>query len=171
MNEETNRMLNPERPTESLADKQARLQRQQKLPDILAWTENAISRIESIARAATERQPYDEWDAAGAGTENDTARSHWEVVAIARMKPTPAAYDLAQYIALHDPASVLRRCTADRKLLELHEPRPDGSGFPDSLQCPTCSESGGDGYQYLVYAPCPTLLAVAEGYGWTEAER
>lgn len=72
---------------------------------------------------------------------------------------------------INDSEAKLRRCAAERKMLELHRPKPDGSGFPDSMQCRTCSEDGGDGYQYLVYAPCPTILAIAEGYGWTEGER
>jgi hypothetical protein len=42
----------------------------------------------------------------------------------------------------------------------LHRPQPDGSGFPDSQQCGTCSQDGGDGYQYLVPWPCPTARAV-----------
>lgn len=69
-------------------------------------------------------------------------------------------------IAMHDPAAVLRRCAADRKILAEHKPQPDGTGFPDSLQCGTCSRDGGDGYQYLVPYPCPTVMALAEAYGW-----
>ncbi len=42
----------------------------------------------------------------------------------------------------------------------LHRPQPDGSGFPDSQQCGTCSQDGGDGYQYLVPYPCPTICAL-----------
>ena len=76
------------------------------------------------------------------------------------------------HIALNDPASVLRRCAADRKLLTLHRPQQTGAGFPDIQECRTCSaDSLGDGYQYLMPAPCPSLLALAEGYGWTEGER
>lgn len=74
------------------------------------------------------------------------------------------------HIALNDPASVLRRCAADRKLLELHAPQQDGTSFPDGMQCRTCSTGGGDGYQYLSPFPCPTIVAVAEGYGWTGGE-
>jgi len=77
-----------------------------------------------------------------------------------------------EHIALNDPASVLRRCAADRKLLTLHRPQQTGAGFPDIQECRTCSaDSLGDGYQYLMPAPCPSLLALAEGYGWTEGER
>jgi hypothetical protein len=42
----------------------------------------------------------------------------------------------------------------------LHQPQPDGSGFPDGQQCRTCSQDGGDGYQYLVPYPCPTIQAL-----------
>ena len=69
------------------------------------------------------------------------------------------------------PASVLRRCAADRKLIELHRPQETGAGFPDIQECRTCSaDSLGDGYQYLMPAPCPSLLALAEGYGWAEGK-
>jgi hypothetical protein len=44
----------------------------------------------------------------------------------------------------------------------LHQPQHDGSGFPDSQQCSTCSQDGGDGYQYLVPWPCPTIRAIGE---------
>lgn len=77
---------------------------------------------------------------------------------------------MAEHIVRHDPAAVLRRCAADRKILREHQPRPDGTGFPDSMHCRTCSQDGGDGYQYLVPYPCPTVLAVADGYGHTEEQ-
>ncbi|MFC9847762.1 hypothetical protein ACFWFF_01430 [Streptomyces sp. NPDC060223] len=53
------------------------------------------------------------------------------------------------------------RAALDR-VRALHLPKPDGSGFPDSMQCRTCSYDGGDGYQYLVPWPCPTVEAADE---------
>ncbi|MFJ6073669.1 hypothetical protein ACIQFU_22980 [Streptomyces sp. NPDC093065] len=44
----------------------------------------------------------------------------------------------------------------------LHQPQPDGTGFDDGQQCRTCSQDGGDGYQYLVPWPCPTVRALDE---------
>ncbi|KFG02521.1 hypothetical protein IQ62_01510 [Streptomyces scabiei] len=79
--------------------------------------------------------------------------------------------EIAEHIIYNSPETVLRRCAADRKLLKEHAPQQDGSGFPDSMQCRTCSQSGGDGYQYLVPFPCVTVRALAEGYGWTGGER
>jgi hypothetical protein len=74
-------------------------------------------------------------------------------------------------IAMHDPASVLRRYAADRKILAEH--RPMGGGYPSHYACYGCGFDGG-------YCPepytehtndCPTLLALAEGYGLTEEQR
>jgi hypothetical protein len=123
--------------------------------DILAWTRNAITERETAARATTERQPYDEWDAVGDDREGETARSCWEVVGVARMRQTPAARDLAQHIALNDPASVLRRCAADRKFLELYEA--------------TMAIFGRDSREISLLDRVVQMLA--EGYGWAEGER
>ncbi|MFD8899824.1 DUF6221 family protein [Streptomyces ardesiacus] len=84
---------------------------------------------------------------------------------------------MAQHVVLHDPESVLRRCAADRKLLKLHQAVPDHGRYsepecPDDCDgqhtgppvCMACRDYAGDPLQ----APCQTLLAVAEGYGWTE---
>jgi hypothetical protein len=49
-----------------------------------------------------------------------------------------------------------------RAALAIHQPQPDGSGFPDSQHCQTCSEDGGDAYQYLVPYPCPTVTALTD---------
>ena len=59
----------------------------------------------------------------------------------------------------------LHRCQADRRILARHAPQPDGTGFPDGRQCRTCSESGGDGYQYLLPYPCPTIMDLAHAHG------
>ena len=74
--------------------------------------------------------------------------------------------DVARHIACHDPASVLRRCAADRKIVELHGVMSDFTG-------PGCG-SCGDWDHAVSYEitdplpfPCPTLLALADGYGIT----
>ncbi|MFB8122084.1 DUF6221 family protein [Streptomyces bacillaris] len=75
-------------------------------------------------------------------------------------------------IALHDATEVLRRCAADRKLIALHH--------NDGFECPVCagepwvdedSEGNGEWIRSSISAPCPTLLALAEGYGWAEGAR
>lgn len=55
---------------------------------------------------------------------------------------------------------VLRRCAADREIVELHH----SGGIYHSRQY--CNECGsGEPYEYPVDWPCRTLLAVARGYG------
>ena len=73
-----------------------------------------------------------------------------------------------EHLPAPEQAAVLRRCEADRRILARHRPQPDGSGFPDGKHCQTCSQDGGDGYQYLVPYPCPTVLDLADGYGRTK---
>jgi hypothetical protein len=88
--------------------------------DLARWLGQQLDEDEQIARTATERQPYDEWDAVGAGDHDDVARSYWEVVKIARMAQSPAARALAIHIAAHDPARVLREIDAKRRIIRAH---------------------------------------------------
>lgn len=143
--------------------------------DLLAWLETAITARETAAREACDGGegrwhngwcPDDELEEgetdSGCGVSDERDRT----VVYDEGRPNKAQ---SVHIAANDPESVLRRCAADRKLLELHRPQQTGAGFPDVQECRTCSaDSLGDGYQYLVPAPCPSLLALAEGYGWTE---
>jgi hypothetical protein len=62
------------------------------------------------------------------------------------------------------PATVLRRCTADRKILEVHKPY-GGRGYGGHA-CTGCGELNED-WAVDHTNDCPTLLALAEGYGLT----
>lgn len=67
----------------------------------------------------------------------------------------------------NDPSSVLRRCAADRAIVQQHS--PDRSD-PEELVCGVCIEPGYIGVEScldwpLVPYPCPTLRWVAAGYG------
>ncbi|MFD8839768.1 DUF6221 family protein [Streptomyces griseofuscus] len=135
--------------------------------DILAWLTDAITERETVARGALSfGDGFVGSDTCVYGTGD--GGPYLQVVVPGFEGQAEAA---TNHFALYGPALVLRRCAADRKLLALHQPQQDSSPFPDSIQCRTCSEHGGDGYQYLVPAPCPTILALAEGYGWTGGER
>ncbi|WP_086564918.1 DUF6221 family protein [Streptomyces africanus] len=128
------------------------------MPDLYGWVFERIEEREAAAR--NHQQPCGEWEYDWLVKEVRDLGNAGTVASVPRL-------GTGEFIALNDPESVLRRCAADRKLLERHRPQQDGSPFPDSMQCRTCSEDGGDGYQYLVPAPCPTLRDLAEGYGWT----
>jgi hypothetical protein len=72
------------------------------------------------------------------------------------------------FVAGNDPAAVLRRCAADRKILAIHSYA--GGNSWDQYACHGC---GYDDTGYLVdhANDCETLLALAEGYGLTEEAR
>jgi hypothetical protein len=84
-----------------------------------------------------------------------------------RAEEVPPA--VAGHIALHDPASVLRRVAAERELLAEHQ-STSGLGYVgrdytemDSV-CTSCGTAG----EYAVPWPCRTVLLLAEAWGWTE---
>lgn len=133
--------------------------------DILAWLDTAIRRRENTARAVG-------WDSIrssdyGWGTKYLTLRRPDQST------NTPALeVGLADHIALNDPAAVLRRCAADRKLIAAHGPWTDEErtliGVPASDQ--SCKGWGFNNQEEPMvadYRHCPVLLALAEGYGWT----
>lgn len=69
------------------------------------------------------------------------------------------------HIAAVDPESVLRRCAADRKLLELHAAKLHS--------CPAPGHTG-DLDEWIHFGwntTCPVVEMLAEGYGWTGGDR
>lgn len=62
------------------------------------------------------------------------------------------------HIARHDPARILAECGAKRRIVELHAATwvtPE-----DWWSCVSCGTAG----EYDVFAPCPTLRALASVY-------
>ncbi|PVC80575.1 hypothetical protein DBP19_36165 [Streptomyces sp. CS090A] len=148
--------------------------------DVLAYLDRAITTTEEAARAADATDPAP-WGAAtstrmtidhdpdaGSGLVLNAAEEPlWDCEESNMLCMTAAA---SVHAALHDPKAVLRRCAADRKLIALHH--------NDGIECPVCagepwvdedSEGNGEWTRSSLNAPCPTIVALAEGYGWTEA--
>lgn len=74
----------------------------------------------------------------------------------------------ADHIVRHDPAAVLRRITADRKILVLHTaPHTVGDGFCVE-EDGECTRRGEDECTACGQQPCDTVIALAEGWGWGE---
>lgn len=69
---------------------------------------------------------------------------------------------VAAFLPFNDPAAALRRCAADRKILKLHRPV---SRWPGDGCYAGCELDGG-----VAQHPCETLAALAEGYGYQEAD-
>lgn len=130
--------------------------------DILAWTKDAISERETVARAAAALQddPENGW-----GIVDD---SSYAVPSKRRFISPHIGLthepESAEHIVLNNPASALRRCAADRKLLSLH------AGKMHS--CPATDETGylDEWTQFDHSEVCPVVEHLAEGYGWTAGQ-
>jgi hypothetical protein len=154
--------------------------------DILAWTDHAISAHEAAATAAATAHGG-RWVQGFPEQHKDPAMHYgWDADMVHLSQDNPhIAYqclsdEIAALTVLHDPESVLRRCAADRKLLDLHQAVTDHGRYSGSqcpaecagqhkgpLVCASCRDYAGDS----VEAPCSTAVLIAEGYGWTEGER
>ncbi|MEU5660043.1 hypothetical protein ABZ802_31160 [Streptomyces sp. NPDC047737] len=74
---------------------------------------------------------------------------------------------------INDAEAKLRRVAAERKIVDLHRPvtlRGGGGSeyFNTTIVCTSCEPPRQ--FPETAY-PCPTIVALAEGYGWTEGER
>jgi hypothetical protein len=136
--------------------------------DLLAWLETAIARRESVARVASPGP----WIPGGIGDYGWTV--HTGIRSVETEDSEIGRAD-AKHIALNSPSAVLRRCAADRKLITLHNTPgnvfPDGSYLDDNRWCVGCGY-GNDGEPLTSDVnDCPTLHALALGYGWTGGDR
>jgi hypothetical protein len=126
--------------------------------DILAWLDSAITRRQSAASVASPGP----WVQGGIGDYGWTVRTGIRSV---ETEDSEIGQADARHIALNSPSTVLLRCAADRKLLELHSGRMHS--------CPATDETGYlDEWTHFgsAYA-CPVVHLLAEGYGWTGGER
>lgn len=133
------------------------------MPDLHGWITQQITAVEAVAHGTG--QPSLSWqnfDMRGELRDDYNAGT----VAYTPREETRA------HIARHDPAAVLRRCVADRKILEEH--KPQGGGHSGHYACEGCGYDGADYCSEPVTEhvnDCPTLLALAEGYGLTADQR
>lgn len=125
------------------------------MPDLHGWISQKIDATETAAEACPPwpwRFDADE-DAVIAADDIQVA----DVFALSSRQQRA----IGIHVVAHDPEAVLRRCAADRKLLEIHGYH---GGTYDVFACTGC---GSDDMGYLVdhVNDCETLLALAEGYG------
>lgn len=150
------------------------------MPDLHRWITQQIDEIEGLARLITPGgYAPDEWRI-------EPSRSgRWaQVVPYSRTNiepPEAAARDsdqpvvLAQtgrnehlLIAMHDPANVLRRCEADRRILARHRLNPDAY-WAEAAMCAGCGTEGEMDYPVTDNLnDCPELLDLAYAHGLTE---
>ncbi|MFF3891360.1 DUF6221 family protein [Streptomyces sp. NPDC001914] len=151
------------------------------MPDLHGWITQQINETERLASRAAElcgcHPPAPAWSFRDGDEPSD---GHILVVD----EPHPglkrkigrrwnSSYEglfMAEHIVRHDPAAVLRRCAADRRILAAHPYtttviNPQDGSSNAGFGCETCHawdavpEGRGN---------CSTLLDLAEGYGLTE---
>lgn len=141
--------------------------------DLLAWLDGAITVRENAARAALAFG-----DAFAAGSEapdcvygTGPGGPYMRVTVPGFEGQTEAA---VAHFALHDPASVLRRCASDRKLIALHNVPsvvfPDSGHHEGERRCVGCGFGSDEEPMVDDVNDCPVLNYIAEGYGRTEGE-
>ena len=114
--------------------------------DVLAWLDAAITRREEAARDAA-RSYGSRWVRP---VDTDVVRISEDGIFFQALSD-----EIAEHVVYNDPESVLRRCAADRKLLELHEATVAIHG------------SGSKELAVMNWA----IRNLAEGYGWTGGEQ
>ncbi|MES9522430.1 DUF6221 family protein [Streptomyces capoamus] len=137
------------------------------MPDLHGWITQQITHLEALCRS-TDKEHSRDWIATWVASTDDFELLDSNGTLVARSL-LPGAAGL---LAIHDPAAVLRRCAADRKILDLHKPL--ATTWSDYYACAGCGYDGADYCSEPVTEhvnDCPTLLALADGYGLTEEQR
>lgn len=142
------------------------------MPDLHDWITQQVDETERIAQQAASYDDGASHDVAGPeGTWAHLNESEWFGAShrggvIAPRIGYTNAPELGAHIIRHDPATVLRRCAADRKILAEHAPADGWNPY-------ACTGCGHDDFGPNVdhTNDCPTLQALAEGYGLTEEQR
>jgi hypothetical protein len=133
------------------------------MPDLHGWITQQIDHVERALRDVDKehgRNWTTQWNAS-----SDTFTIYDDSESAVASDALPAA---ASLIASHDPAAVLRRCAADRKILTIHAPQ---GGDWEPYACQGCGSDSEYGVLVDHTNDCETLQALAEGYGLTEEQR
>lgn len=131
--------------------------------DLHAWITQQVDRVEASARRAADCATARRWQAINsvivAVPDGNTAGP--EIIEAAFH-----TYDDALvHAAVHDPATVLRRCEADRRILARHRLDPDVTYEPACEGCGTYGDMGLSEVDNL--NDCPELLDLAHAHGIT----
>lgn len=123
---------------------------------MVVWLREALDAAEQRAEAAARETGSADWAYQEHGVyAMDPPR--FMVADVDYLDPAPG-----KFIAANDPAAVLRRITADRKLLEIHDQAHECVSYDwVSKEINPCMwVEAGDA--------CTTVRLLAEGRGWTE---
>lgn len=132
------------------------------MPDLHGWISQKIDAVEECARAC----PPWPWTF---DTDDDAviAADGIQVADVFALSSKQLRATGLHVIA-NDPEAVLRRCAADRKILEIHS---YGGGSFEPYSCNGCGSDSEWGPIVEHTNDCETLQALAAGYGLTDEER
>jgi hypothetical protein len=147
------------------------------VPDVHGWITQQIDEVERLARRAAElcgcHPPAPSWSFRD-GDEPTDGRilvvddPHPDMKRKISRKKWNGSYDglfMAEHIVANDPASVLRRCAAARKILARHCLNPDVHYEPACKGCGTYDDQGLSWTDNL--NECPELLDLGYAHGLT----
>lgn len=148
------------------------------MPDLHGWITQQIDAVEAAARKAAAlcgcHAPAPSWSFRD-GDEPTDGR----ILVVDEPHPTlkrkigrrwNGSYEglfMAEHIVRHDPAAVLRRCEADRKILNRHRLNPDATWY-EAAMCAGCGDEGEMCYPRTENLnDCPELLDLGYAHGLT----
>lgn len=132
------------------------------MPDLHGWITQQLDRIEAAVRSA-EKDHGRNW-ASSWHAPTDSFELLDDLGTVVASDLLPGSVGL---LALHDPAAVLRRCEADRRILARHRLDPDAF-WAEAAMCEGCGTEGEMGYPVTENLnDCPELLDLAHAHGLT----
>lgn len=139
------------------------------MSDLVSRLLAAIEEAEQKALAVPEHLRADRWTHPGPWVMHGGESRSEDEVALVRMTGRQAEA-IAEHIALNDPAAVLRRCAADKRVLERHnKPEPmdpfQVRVWRFEVKCGHCSWTCYTDCEDMVKFPCPDLVDLADRYG------
>ncbi|MFI8191366.1 DUF6221 family protein [Streptomyces sp. NPDC085946] len=133
--------------------------------DLHAWITQQVERVEAAARKAADCTTAHRWEAIGSliVAVPDVNTAGPEIIEVVLH-----TYDEALvHVAANDPAAILRRCEADRRILARHRIDPGQAAFPGA--CEGCGLDNWDLPNTESVNYCPELLDLAHAHGITPA--
>ena len=132
------------------------------MPDLHGWITQKIDHLEGLCRSADKEHGRD-WIATWTARTDDFELLDTSGTLVARSL-LPGAAGL---LALHDPATVLRRCDADRRVLARHRLNPTAIWY-EAAMCHGCGTYGYDDTANVDNLnDCPELLDLGYAHGLT----
>ena len=136
---------------------------------MVVWLRKAMDAAQADAEAAAKETGSADWEYQAHGSLDALGPSGFMVAVGSQDYLDPAP---GRFMAANDPAAVLRRIAADRKILAAHPyttrvVNPVDGSHSAGFGCETCHDWDGvpEGRGW-----CDTVRLLAEGYGWTEAQ-